>query len=57
MSDPRTEEFAALEQDVSRLLDDLGAVEPPAGLSRDIMRTIGTRGFAGSRGDPRRRRR
>ena len=33
-----TEEFAALEQDVSRLLDDLGAVEPPAGLSRDIMR-------------------
>ena len=48
MSQPRPDEFAALEQDVSRLLDDLGEVEPPAGLSRDIMRIVGTQAAAGS---------
>jgi hypothetical protein len=50
MSDPRPDEFAALEQDVSRLFDDLGQIDPPAGLARDIMRSISsTQEASGSR--------
>ncbi len=48
MSEPRPDEFAALEQDVSRLLDDLGEVEPPANLSRDVMRIVSTQAATGS---------
>jgi hypothetical protein len=50
MTEPRPDEFAALEQDVSRLLGDLGEVEPPANLSRDVMQAISTRRAQGDRG-------